>query len=185
MTRLPTVGADTGAWGTVLNDFLSVEHNADGTLKNAMHLSGTETVTGAKSFTTSPAGVRVPAVTTWILDPRFSVVVGTDVVNRVPMTQAATLTGIVVFAKTAPTGAAMIFDILKSSDGGSTWLSLWATNPANRPTIAAGTKSGSQSSFDTTTLAANDLLRLDVIQVGSTVAGQGVVLVLSRTIVNA
>ncbi len=33
MTRLPTVGADTGAWGTVLNDFLGVEHNADGTQK--------------------------------------------------------------------------------------------------------------------------------------------------------
>ncbi len=32
MARLPTVGGDTGNWGTILNQFLQVEHNADGTL---------------------------------------------------------------------------------------------------------------------------------------------------------
>lgn len=33
MARLPTPGSDSGSWGQVLNDFLTVEHNADGTLK--------------------------------------------------------------------------------------------------------------------------------------------------------
>src|SRR5882757_9645426 len=33
MTRLPTPGADDGTWGNILNDFLDVAHNADGTLK--------------------------------------------------------------------------------------------------------------------------------------------------------
>jgi len=33
MARLPQPGSDDGIWGDVLNDFLSVEHNADGTLK--------------------------------------------------------------------------------------------------------------------------------------------------------
>lgn len=33
MARLPNPGQDAGAWGSILNDFLSVEHNADGTLK--------------------------------------------------------------------------------------------------------------------------------------------------------
>lgn len=32
--RLPTVGGDDGSWGQVLNDFLGVAHNADGTPKN-------------------------------------------------------------------------------------------------------------------------------------------------------
>lgn len=32
MSRLPTPGADGDQWGTVLNDFLGVAHNADGTL---------------------------------------------------------------------------------------------------------------------------------------------------------
>ena len=33
MPRLPQVGGDNGNWGIVLNDFLSTELNADGTLK--------------------------------------------------------------------------------------------------------------------------------------------------------
>lgn len=34
-SRLPTPGSDVGTWGSLLNDFLSVEHNADGSLKKA------------------------------------------------------------------------------------------------------------------------------------------------------
>ncbi|MEO5627490.1 MAG: hypothetical protein ABIQ89_01220 [Candidatus Saccharimonadales bacterium] len=34
MARLPNPGADSGQWGNVLNDFLGVAHNADGTLKD-------------------------------------------------------------------------------------------------------------------------------------------------------
>lgn len=34
MARLPVEGADDGAWGGILNEFLEVEHNPDGTLKN-------------------------------------------------------------------------------------------------------------------------------------------------------
>lgn len=33
MSRLPTPGGDNGNWGQILNDYLSVEHNADGSLK--------------------------------------------------------------------------------------------------------------------------------------------------------
>lgn len=33
--RLPTPGGDNGSWGQILNDFLGVEHNADGSLKKA------------------------------------------------------------------------------------------------------------------------------------------------------
>jgi len=33
--RLPTPGADDGIWGDLLNDFLAVEHNKDGSLKRA------------------------------------------------------------------------------------------------------------------------------------------------------
>ncbi len=34
MARLPNPGSDNGTWGGILNDFLSVEHNSDGTLKS-------------------------------------------------------------------------------------------------------------------------------------------------------
>jgi hypothetical protein len=35
MSRLPTVGSDNDNWGTVLNDFLSVSLNTDGTIKSS------------------------------------------------------------------------------------------------------------------------------------------------------
>ncbi|HEV7930279.1 MAG TPA: hypothetical protein VGP12_09150 [Nitrosospira sp.] len=43
MSRLPTPGSDSGTWGTILNDFLSVEHNADGTLKSAATIAAAAT----------------------------------------------------------------------------------------------------------------------------------------------
>lgn len=70
MSRLPIPGADSGTWGAILNDFLSVEHNADGTLRSdgslaakandssVVHNTGAETIVGVKSFSSSPA---VPA----------------------------------------------------------------------------------------------------------------------------
>lgn len=66
MARLPQPGSDDGTWGNILNDFLGVEHNTDGTLKpsgtlatkaddaDVVHVSGSETIGGAKSFTISP-----------------------------------------------------------------------------------------------------------------------------------
>jgi hypothetical protein len=66
MTRLPIPGSDDGTWGQLLNDFLSVEHNNDGTLKAngslaskaddsvVVHNSGNESIDGTKTFTSSP-----------------------------------------------------------------------------------------------------------------------------------
>lgn len=62
MTRLPTPGQDDGTWGNILNEFLSVAHNTDGTLKNGaaandtsvVHTSGNEAVGGTKTFSASP-----------------------------------------------------------------------------------------------------------------------------------
>ena len=44
MTRLPIPGDDQGTWGTILNDFLAVEHNDDGTLKTTREDSKSKTV---------------------------------------------------------------------------------------------------------------------------------------------
>lgn len=66
MARLPQPGADNGVWGDILNDFLEVEHNPDGTLKasgtlstkaddsSVVHNTGNETVAGTKTFSSSP-----------------------------------------------------------------------------------------------------------------------------------
>lgn len=41
MANLPTPGGDDGNWGTILNEYLEVEHNADGT-----HLDASESQKG-------------------------------------------------------------------------------------------------------------------------------------------
>lgn len=72
MARLPTPGADNGTWGDLLNDFLRVEHNTDGTLKSGgslsekaddttvVHNQGAETIGGSKTF---QAPITIPAPT--------------------------------------------------------------------------------------------------------------------------
>ncbi|GEM_PF-1847151 len=48
MSRLPTPGSDDGNWGDILNDFLTVSHNSDGTLKtSAVNSSGGQGPAGA------------------------------------------------------------------------------------------------------------------------------------------
>ncbi|MGZ6004801.1 MAG: hypothetical protein ACXWLH_01480, partial [Candidatus Saccharimonadales bacterium] len=65
MSRLPNPGSDDGTWGDILNDFLKVAHNTDGTLKSSViagkaddtavvHKTGDETVGGTKTFSASP-----------------------------------------------------------------------------------------------------------------------------------
>lgn len=74
MARLPVPGGDDSTWGQVLNDFLSVSHAGDGTLKDSavaaagaaadadvVHNTGTETIAGAKTFSSSPS-VPTPAL---------------------------------------------------------------------------------------------------------------------------
>lgn len=73
--------------------------------------------------------------------------------------------------KTAPTGQPMIFDILKSSNYGVSFTSIWNSTPANRLQVAAGVNNGSQTSFDTAGFSANDIFRYDVVQIGSGAPG--------------
>lgn len=51
MARLPNPGSDDGVWGSLLNDFLGVEHNSDGTLKSSGSLASK-----ASASTTISAG---------------------------------------------------------------------------------------------------------------------------------
>jgi hypothetical protein len=64
--RLPVPGEDNGRWGDLLNEFLLVEHNPNGSLKvrsliaekaqdsDVVHLSGVEVLSGPKTFSISP-----------------------------------------------------------------------------------------------------------------------------------
>lgn len=100
-----------------------------------------------------------------------TVTTGTSVAPLLLSTGSLTISKVYVNVKTAPTGQVLKIDIDKSDDNGSNWTSIWNTTPANRAEIAAGSTAGTETSFDTTALTEGDLLRLNIDQVGSTVAG--------------
>lgn len=54
MARLPIPGGDEGSWGEVLNNFLSIEHNSDGTQKTLPVRRGG---TGATNIETARANL--------------------------------------------------------------------------------------------------------------------------------
>ena len=101
--------------------------------------------------------------------------VGTDV-SPLPIFAGATLTITEVYAyvKTAPVGASLIVDVNKN---GTTIF----TNQSNRPTIASGSNSDTSGAPDVTSLSKNDVLTIDVDQIGSSTAGSDLIVVIRFT----
>ena len=83
---------------------------------------------------------------------------------------AVTIQSIKAYARTAPTGASLIFDINKNG------VSIFNTS-ADRLSIASGVNTSTVGTFSTS-LAANDVLELDIDQIGSTFAGSDLTIVI-------
>jgi hypothetical protein len=106
MARLPTVGGDSGNWGTVLNEFLAVAHNADGSL-------------------ILPVEIAIA-----LSDETTSLTTGTGVVTfRAPY--AFTLTSLRLSLKTASSSGVVTVDL---KEEGSTVFSTKPTIDANEKT---------------------------------------------------
>lgn len=76
MARLPQVGGDDGDWGTILNAFLSVSHNSDGTIKSG---AVTKSEVGLGNVdNTADTNKPISAATQTALDAR---IVWVDVIN--------------------------------------------------------------------------------------------------------
>ncbi len=64
MARLPEPGRDAGNWGKLLNDFLDVEHNADGTLKQSSTIRDAEQTANkgqSNGYPSLDATAKIPA----------------------------------------------------------------------------------------------------------------------------
>jgi hypothetical protein len=185
MPRLPVPGSDDNTWGNVLNDFLSVELNSDGTLKlrsdgTMVTVAGTQSITGVKTFTSSPQvpspGTGSDAANKTYVDartltfalPTYSkqgTLATTTGTIRLPIDGTYTITNTRLMVGTAPTGADLIIDINKN--GGTIF-----TTQANRPRVTAGTNaSGASATPDVVGLAAGDYLTVDIDQIGSGTPG--------------
>ena len=106
MSRLPSPGSDNGVWGDILNDFLLVEHNSNGTLKDVarpadvsakaddsavVHKTGNETITGTKNFTGTlqKSGKTVIAADELLINVKDYGAVGNGSTNDTAAIQAA------------------------------------------------------------------------------------------------
>lgn len=118
----------------------------------------------------------VAPLATWLLGVYSSLMVITQVGLPRILVADGTFAGWQLFGLTGPVGADAIFDIKKSTDGGTTWTSLWASTPGNRPRITDGQTVGSGTSFDAAGYAAGNLLLPDIVQVGSVTPGMNITL---------
>lgn len=95
--------------------------------------------------------------------------------------QNVTWTRIDLIVDTAPTGAAIIVDIERSTDGGSTWVTIF-TGGTNRPQVAISARTGNSTTIDVSGATGNNhLFRAKISQVGSTVAGADLSVILKGT----
>ncbi len=90
---------------------------------------------------------------------------------RLPIPVACVVESVIASASVAPTGASIKVDVHKN---GTTIF----TTQANRPEISAGTNVSGIKTPDVTALAAGDYLTIDVDQIGSTIAGADLVVVI-------
>lgn len=89
------------------------------------------------------------------------------------VTRASTITGVVMAVGTAPTGATILCDVNKN---GTTVF----TTQGNRPSIAISAfKVAANASPDVTSLAVGDLLSVDIDQVGATIAGSDLTVIVT------
>lgn len=111
--------------------------------------------------TAAAAAVRPATLVTFEQAGSLTVATGR---GRVRFPVAVTVLSVAATVDTAPTGAAVLADVNKN---GTTIFS----TQGNRPSIAASANASSDAVPDVTAFAAGDYMTVDVDQVGSTVAG--------------
>lgn len=91
--------------------------------------------------------------------------------DYIALPDTGTVSRVDLVVDTAPTGAAIIVDIERSTDGGATWVTIF-TNQSNRPQIAASSRTGNTTTIDVQGATQfTHLFRANIEQVGSTIAG--------------
>ena len=110
--------------------------------------------------------LAIPRTLGWYLDG--ALVAANDLGPNYTIDANVTVTGINLYVKVAPGTTALDVDVKRSTDGGTTWTTIFTI----RPTISAGARvGGGGATLSVTQLSAGDVVRFDVISPG-TVAAQ-------------
>jgi len=147
MARLPTVGADSGDWGGVLNDFLGVSHNADGTAKTSVKtdigLSNVDNTSDATKNAASATLTNKTLTSPILTAPTLGVATATSINGLIVTSTAGTLT--------IPNNASAA---LVTSGNFSTTLTSTATTDITLPTTGTlATLAGSETLTNKTVTA--------------------------------
>lgn len=194
-SSLEDVGKSPG--GDSIVSFLRVSHNDDGTLKGG----GTGTLAqvlalGHDANATQINNLADPSIAQDAATKHYvDTAVSGTVASSIPVTfsqpgvlatgtgtmrwlcpwTSTTINYTVAAVGTAPTGASIICDVKKN---GTTVY----TTSANRPTIVAGANATTtKPTPDVTAFNAGDYLTVDIVQVGATIAGSDLVIVVALT----
>ena len=82
MARLPIPGSDNGVWGSVLNDFLAVQHNNDGT-HDIPNMESTANKGQANGYPALDATAKIPVSSLPVIPQSQISGLGTDLANKV------------------------------------------------------------------------------------------------------
>ena len=111
---------------------------------------------------TGPAGADGLTIPTFSMAGTLAVTTGS---SRWYAYRDTTITAVRASVGVAAAGAPVIVDLRRNGT------SVWTATPANRPTIPVGAFTVLAGALDTPTLAAGDYLTVDVVQIGSSIAG--------------
>ena len=161
---------DTGATGAKGDKGETGETGTQG-LQGLQGIQGIQGEQGLQGVPGNPATDTNTRIFSFVLHRGENATTGVNKTNKLIADKAYTITKAYAYATTAPTGASLLFDI---NVNGST---IWSTQ-GNRLAIASTANSGTQTSFNTTTLAENDVLSIDIDQIGSTIAGSDITVTL-------
>jgi hypothetical protein len=137
MSRLPTPGSDNDIWGDLLNDFLTVEHNADGSLKRGGDITNALNTANSALTTASNAPTALSQLTD---------------VNTAGVSNSQVLSYDSVAGKWAPaTVSSSTVNDASTTTKGIVQLAGDLTGTAASPAIAAGAVTGAKIAAGTVT----------------------------------
>lgn len=114
----------------------------------------------------------------FIFPGTLAVETGTDYIS---FPDDVTIERVDLAVATVPTGAAIIVDIERSTDSGGSWTTIF-TGGTNRPQIAISARVGNTTTIDVPAGTGNShLYRAKIAQVGSTIAGADLSILLKAT----
>jgi hypothetical protein len=131
MARLPQPNGDQGVWGTILNSYLSVEHNSDGTLKIRTDGTFVKSVNGVTADGTGNVATTTPNATNSVVG---GVLLANDLGGSASSPSVVGLNGVVISGSSAPS----LGQVLVASSGTA---AAWAAVPSDT-TIQSNGQSG-------------------------------------------